>query len=403
MTGATDIGAGPAKLPRKHEPSHFAYIDALRGYAFLSVLVMHCALVTGNFFASGLLAQGNYGVQLFFLASAITLCHSMAARMKMDKFPVFYFYLRRLFRIAPLFWLAMIFYWTFPQVMPPGWYGEWVATDVHPLYFVLTALFLHGWHPFTFNCIVPGGWSIAVEMNFYLFFPLLFFWLNSLKRAAAAVLLGLVYSFFAVRLLLPGLRHFFYPGVPGKIWNFYLFHCFLFQIVVFLIGFLAYQLLQKHSLTALRKNRFWAGGLFCFSALVLLCLLHGGNTGVVPIHLFVVLTLAGIILAISGGAVPWVVNPAICYLGKISYSCYLVHFAVLYSTIKLLGVPVTMNFPLYDCGHATGNLWFFVKIFSLTLAGTAIISTLTMRLVENPGIALGKQIIRRLNAPAGVK
>ena len=184
--------------------------------AFLAVLVMHCTIVTGPFFGSSLLAQGNYGVQLFFLASAITLCHSMASRMQADKYPVFYFFLRRFFRIAPLFWLAMVFYWTCPQSMPPGWYREWVGTDVQPSYFVLTALFLHGWHPFSFNCIVPGGWSIAVEMTFYVFFPLLFLWLHSLKRSAAAVLLGLLYSVFALHFLLPQLRHFLYPGIPTR-------------------------------------------------------------------------------------------------------------------------------------------------------------------------------------------
>ena len=76
---------------------------------------------------------------------------------------------------------------------------------------------------------------------------------------------------------------------------------------------------------------------------------------------------------------------------------------MLYTTIKLLGVPVTMKFPLFDSGHALGNLWFFAKVFSLTLAGTTLISTLTLRLVENPGIALGKRIIRRINAPTIAK
>jgi len=397
MNQAHDAGTGQRGNSKKSEPNHFAYIDAVRGLAFLSVLVMHSAIVTGIFPGRDVFCQGNYGVQLFFLASAITLCHSMAERQKIDRYPVFYFYLRRLFRIAPLFWLAMVFYWTFPQVMPPLWYAEWAPAGVHPSYFALTALFLHGWHPSVFNSIVPGGWSIAVEMNFYVFFPLIFWLLNSLKRAVIAVLFGLIYANVAVHFLLH-LRLHLYPGIPDQVWAFYLVHCFLSQIVVFLIGFLAYHLLQNHFLTSLRKSRFWAGCMFSFSSLTLLCLLHGGSTGIVPIYLFIVLALAGIILAISGGSVPGIVNPVICYIGKISYSCYLVHFAVLYSTIRLLGVPVTMDFPLYDSGHALTNLWFFVKVFSLTLFFTAIVSTLTLHLVENPGIRLGKQLIRLITA-----
>ena len=46
--------------PQKVEPNRFDYIDAVRGMA-LAVLVMHCTIVTGPFFGSSLLAQGNYG------------------------------------------------------------------------------------------------------------------------------------------------------------------------------------------------------------------------------------------------------------------------------------------------------------------------------------------------------
>jgi hypothetical protein len=54
----------------------------------------------------------------------------------------------------------------FPNVMPAFWLSKWALAGVHTSYFVLTALFLHGWNPYTFNSIVPGGWSIAVEMTF---------------------------------------------------------------------------------------------------------------------------------------------------------------------------------------------------------------------------------------------
>ena len=168
---------------------HFAYIDAVRGYAFLAVLAVHTSLCVGDFpghwIAEG---GGGYGVQLFFLASAVTLCYSMTSRSTVDRFPLTSFYLRRVFRIAPLFWAAMIFYRAFPHVMPSFWLGQWSPHGVQTSYVVVTALFLHGWDPATFNCVVPGGWSIAVEMSFYLVFPLLFSVFRSAKRAFAGVL-----------------------------------------------------------------------------------------------------------------------------------------------------------------------------------------------------------------------
>ena len=157
------------------------------------------------------------------------------------------------------------------------------------------------------------------------------------------------------------LYHFF-SEIPDRIWEFFTNLWFPSQLPVFLIGFLAYHILCNDSVKSLAKNRFWVGCLLFFLAMTLLSLLRG-NSGFVPSCFFVVLTLAGIIIAISGGQLPFLVNPFICYIGKISYSCYLVHFAALGITLKLLGI-----------------------------------STITLRLVENPGIALGRKIIQRLNS-----
>jgi peptidoglycan/LPS O-acetylase OafA/YrhL len=389
------------KTPKK-EPSHFAYIDAVRGLAFLAVLTIHAALTVGHFYGRTLFDQGSYGVQLFFLASAITLCHSMSARQKIDKFPVFYFYLRRLFRIAPMFWIAMVFYWTCPTIMPTFWLSQFAPFGVHPSYFVLTALFLHGWHPYTFNSIVPGGWSIAVEMTFYAIFPFIFRLLGlSLKKTIVTVLIAILYIKIMGHIL-PQLRCYFIAGIPDNIWDF--FTCFWFptQLPVFLIGFLAYHLLSNDSIKALVKNRFWAACLLCFCAMLLLSFLRG-SSGFVPNYLLIVLTLAAIIIVISGGSLPWLVNPPICYIGKISYSCYLVHGAALGITLKLLGIHLTADSTFFDTGHSLSNLLLFAKIIIITLILTVSISTLTLHLIENPGIALGRKIIHRISVSSTIK
>src|ERR1700733_7252186 len=116
------------------DPERFAYIDAVRGLAFLAVLCAHIAMSV-NVPGRVILMGGMFGVQLFFLASAITLCYSMDARSKVEARPVLSFYLRRLFRIAPLFWLAMLFYWLFPNVMPAFWVGERVPFGARAPYY----------------------------------------------------------------------------------------------------------------------------------------------------------------------------------------------------------------------------------------------------------------------------
>jgi peptidoglycan/LPS O-acetylase OafA/YrhL len=374
--------------------------------AFLAVLTVHASLSVGHFPGQNLL-QGGYGVQLFFLASAITLCNSMASRERNDKFPVFYFYLRRLFRIAPLFWCGILFYWSFPNVMPTFWLGQWAPTGVHPSYFVLTALFLHGWHPYTFNSIVPGGWSIAVEMTFYIFFPFLFRWLNTPKKAAAAVLLSIVYMkvLFHQDSVNPHsvftqLRAHLYPGVTDFVWNFFVGLWFPSQVPIFLVGFFIYFLLKNDFVKKFASDSFWAVCLFCFSVLVLIDLFRGGSR-FIPLMLLVVLTFAGVIVAMSGEKLWWLTNPIIRYIGKISYSCYLVHFAALGITLRLFGIHLTNELPSFDTGHPFFNMLLFCKVFAVALCLTVIISTLTLHLIENPGIALGKKLIQRINSLSG--
>jgi peptidoglycan/LPS O-acetylase OafA/YrhL len=273
---------------------------------------------------------------MFFLASTITLCYSMSARQQRDRYPILYFYLRRLFRIAPLFWVAIVFYWIFPTVMPAFWLGQWAPLGLHPSYFVLTTFFLHGWHPFTFNSIVPGGWSIAVEMNCYLLFPVIFSFLaRSVQRSTVAVLLSIVYL-HGLNYFLPHFHRFLFPGVPeGGPWEFFGGLWFPAQLPVFLVGFLVYRLMRNDSVTRLTQTAFWAWCLLAFALMLTLTGITSGG-GFIPRSLLVVFGMAGSILALSGGSLNWLVNPVIRYIGRISYSCYLVHFAAMGTTLRNL-------------------------------------------------------------------
>jgi peptidoglycan/LPS O-acetylase OafA/YrhL len=96
------------------------------------------------------------------------------------------FFIRRFFRIAPLYYAAIVFYLVWRTVI-----GGFV---VPPQYDVLgiasNMLFLHGFYPEANNSIVPGGWSTATEMTFYVCFPLLFAGMqNRYGRALALPLL----------------------------------------------------------------------------------------------------------------------------------------------------------------------------------------------------------------------
>lgn len=84
---------------------HLQVIDALRGYAILLVIAVHSVGYVSELVwpVKRLLSLGFYGVQLFFIASAVTLLmswHRSAGPLgeRSAKFLI-----RRFFRIAPFY------------------------------------------------------------------------------------------------------------------------------------------------------------------------------------------------------------------------------------------------------------------------------------------------------------
>jgi peptidoglycan/LPS O-acetylase OafA/YrhL len=379
------------------EPRHFAYIDAVRGLAFLAVLSNHVAKVDGRFPGWWIWNNGYYGVQFFFLASAITLCYSMESRKTKDKKPVVSFFIRRLFRIGPMYWLAIILYWGLPfECLRSDWLRPFSGeTGPAPLDFGLNALFLHGWVPSAFNSVVPGGWSIGVEMTFYLIFPLLFYYLNSLNRAALAAAAGVLFATVYFRTLGPFLQANFYSDANSP-WFFTQF-CFPAQLTVFFIGMFAYHLLRSDNVKILTRNKTSSICLLIASLFFLALLFNGGGSGFVPIGILVVIGLTGVILALAGQTMPWLINPWLSYLGKISYSCYLVHFAALSLVFHYFKIDHSLLAQGDNNLSPLHNFIVYVKVMMAALVLTIVISTLTLHLIENPGIALGRRLINRLN------
>src|SRR5437764_15381082 len=102
----------------------------MRGVAVLGVLLVHTGQRVAGLPAAvtAVTNAGAYGVHLFFVASAFTLFSSLHRRSQVEVRPTLNYLSRRLFRIAPPFWLAMLFYlwWngTGPQYWAPqglGW------------------------------------------------------------------------------------------------------------------------------------------------------------------------------------------------------------------------------------------------------------------------------------------
>jgi len=143
--------------------------------------------------------------------------------------------------------------------------------------------------------------------------------------------------------------------------------------------------------------------MLCVAIALLLIYFKGGFNNLIPQYYVVVVFLCGIILAVSGGLLPGLVNVVVGHLGKISYSCYLTHFAALGIAFKSLGLHPDADSPVCGAGSSWNNFILFLKIIVIALPLTVAISSITYRVIEMPGVALGKKVIAKLNLLADLK
>lgn len=149
----------------------FPYIDILRGFAAITVLIYH-VIEHFNWHAfpsSGPMFWfriGWVGVDLFFVISGFVI--TLSAIRLYKKMPDFYhgiFIKRRLLRIAPLYYLTLFCFIVFvsPTLL---WVDFYENLGLH-------LFFIHNLSPEFQGAINGVNWSIAVEMQFYLIMLLL--------------------------------------------------------------------------------------------------------------------------------------------------------------------------------------------------------------------------------------
>jgi peptidoglycan/LPS O-acetylase OafA/YrhL len=364
----------PAEVPK------YDYIDALRGLAVLGVVSVHTTQLVRPASAGlqTLATAGGSGVQLFYLASALTLFLSLDTRKSTERNSTLKFFIRRYFRIAPLFYVSVLAYGFFYGLAP----RHWAPTGIDWQDIGLTVLFLHGWHPETINSVVPGGWSIAVEMTFYLLVPWLFRTLINLRATLAALFVCLFTSYAGSELLARVLQGAYSPEHQYLVKAFSSFWIFA-QAPVFICGILVFHL----------SRRFREGNRQ--TAYLLLILSHGlflliafrlvPASVLLPQHVLFAFSFILLALSLHHFPVPLYVNRFTILVGKLSFSIYLVHWLVLEILRPWLAKYL----------YAKGDFSSLV-CFALVLVPSLGLSLITHRFIETPGIDLGRFIIDRI-------
>lgn len=318
------------------EPQRFQFVDALRGVAALAVVLTHFYDSTvmqkafDTYFSEGLkilLDFGAVGVPVFFVLSGFVIAHSLRHN-SLCSASVGQFILRRQIRLDPTYWFVLVLtllLLSLERALP----GTYTPEAPPASAVLLNAFYLHNLANLpTDHKIVGVAWTLCLEVQFYLLFILLM----AVGKKGRQLRDEFSFTTWTVALLgLSGVAclalKYFYSDTA---WFFSFWHYFV-------AGVLAYLAWQR--LIAAR----WLGiflALFAVSAVTNpvqpsphSTAMGGMMVGIATAMMLYATGVANVIGSWGGGAV-------LQWLGRISYSLYLIHLPVL-SLILRFGYKVS--------------------------------------------------------------
>ena len=362
------------KAQRVLSPAHpiekLVFVDNMRGLGILLVIAVHLSLEFQSRFIIELGKLGAYGVQLFFVASAFTLCLSHDRRIA-ENFPVINFYIRRYFRIAPVYYIGIIAYGVFFDIF--GHSDKYTFLNV-----LANVFFVHGFVASANNSIVPGGWSIGVEMAFYVVFPAVFPAIDYMwsRWGRMCLILLIVAAIVGVILL-----NFANNAVTGT-WivpNTFAYFFPLTQAPVFAIGIAYYLAAYRDGSWRLKPVRDFAIFLIALTSCEII-LLSQNN----PLQALTptIAALAFVFLAQFLRAKANRSGGILARIGKVSFSIYIMHFAFAWGlagwALRVLDLP----------GAQEGLI--FLPLYVISTAFCLWLGELSWRKIEAPMIGWGR-------------
>jgi peptidoglycan/LPS O-acetylase OafA/YrhL len=174
-----------------HESPRLGVLDGLRGIAVLLVLWYHIWEI--SWLSPGpaldfLPATGFIGVHLFFFLSGFVITYPFIRATALGKAaPTWgHFAWRRFIKIVPSYVLSIVVAYAigYAQIQP----GASTVPDI-----VTHLLFIHTWFPNRYGTIDGVLWTLAVEVEFYFVFPLIWWCFKRQPWLTAALMIAIAW------------------------------------------------------------------------------------------------------------------------------------------------------------------------------------------------------------------
>lgn len=340
---------------------YISSIDGLRGITSLIIIIFHIlyipkpelAITDSIFF----IRYFGRGVQLFFVISSFSLYLNYFGEMDSVE-AIKKYYINRFSRIAPLFYLMIIFYIIFLKI------NNGVLIQYEDI--IMNVFFIFGLFPDKHVGIVWASWSLGVLFLFYFIFPFLTLFIRNIKSS-------FIFLFISILLSYCSEKYFINHSFKWASLNFFT------QLPTFSFGIIAFFCYQKFSIirSKIIKNILIYIPIIC---LIFMPLFNRtiakniySNYLILPIWSFI---FGLLVFSQSVNGLLFFDNYISRFLGRISYSTYLIHPIIVFSLRNVY-------LKLYSLFNLNINL-LFILCCILTLLLVIPISTLSYAIIENP-------------------
>lgn len=367
---------------------YFSGLNSLRFIAAGVVIIHHVEQLKSldsysNYFDTVFVHNiGGYGVTFFFALSGFLITYLLLVEQKrLNAIDIQKFYIRRALRIWPLYYLlGILSLIVLPQIQVlniPVWQDELNKNYLAQIILYLTFL------PniaINFFGIIPHAnqvWSIGVEEQFYLLWPLVVKYSRNIWSAIFKV----IGVYLIIKLIMIAILEIYAdnPDISAKLfpWSQLINYTRIDCMAIGAIG--AAYLFYNPEALKLFYSSFSQYFLYTIS---LLFLAVGGIGGTILWHfnqeIFAVLsTLIVLNIATNPISIFQLKNKTLDYLGRISYGLYMYHCLCIAIAFYLVD-----QFTSYSISGLTGNLIAYALSFALTI----LISALSYHWIEQPFI-----------------